>query len=460
MPSPVKTYDAIVVGSGCGMNIIEEALAHQKRVALVDKGPLGGTCPNLGCIPSKLLTNVADELMRAREAAVLGLEVEVKGADFRYVMERMRRKVQENVGDMRQGLLHNENLDLYEGVGRFVGEHTMEVDGTLIASDLIFIASGSRTLVPDIEGLAGVDYLTSDTLLQLQEKPESMVIVGGGFVAVEYAHFFAAMGTQVTMLEMSGALLPAEEPEITALLMAELRKRMAVHTNCRVEGVVQRNGGVVIAAADTQTGREREFAARTVLLAVGRRSNADLLEVKRAGIDTDQRDYIKVGDYMETNKKGVFAVGDAIGKYMFTHVGNAEAMVAANNAFHEERVKMDYTAAPHAVYSYPQIASVGLTERQARQQGRIMVGRASYTDVAKGDSMAEERGFAKAIVTYDEGRILGFHIIGPLAPIIIQEVVDAMESGGDMNIILSGMHIHPELPELIVHALGNVQEVE
>jgi mycothione reductase len=453
----MKKYDAIVIGSGCGMNIVEEALGHGLGVALVDKGPLGGTCANLGCIPSKMLIFAADRIAEIQEAKKLGIEAEVRNIDFGFIMERMRKFIRENQEHMRHGLSHAENLDFYEGEGRFVDDYTIEVNSERIKGNKIFIASGSRPLIPPIKGLDSVDFLTNETVLQLKERPESLTIIGGGYIAVEYGHFFASMGTKVTILEMADRLVLAEEPEISELLKKELSQRMDVYTGVQAEEVKGNGRSVTVIVNDLKAGRENEFTAQRILVAVGRRSNADLLAVEKTGVEVDKRGFIKVNEYLETTKKNIFAVGDANGQQMFTHVANGEAMLAAHNAIHGSKLKMDYSAAPHAVYSHPQIASVGLTEEAARKAHKVLVGKAKYSGVAQGEAMMEENGFAKAIVEPDARKILGFHIIGPYAPILIQEVIDVMASGGGIDQIQAGMHIHPAIPELIPTVLSNLE---
>lgn len=193
-------------------------------------------------------------------------------------------------------------------------------------------------------------------------------------------------------------------------------------------------------------------------MAVGRRSNADRLKVENTGVEVDERGFVRVNEYLEASKKKIYAVGDANGQQLFTHVANREAELAAHNALHGNSLKMDYGAAPHAVYSHPQIASVGLTEEDARRTHKVLVGKARYSDVAKGKAMMEENGFAKAIVDADTSKILGFHIIGPYAPIMIQEVINTMAAKGDIDHIEAGMHIHPALPELILRTLSNLEK--
>jgi dihydrolipoamide dehydrogenase len=273
---------------------------------------------------------------------------------------------------------------------------------------------------------------------------------------VEYGHFFAAMGTRVTILEMADRLVLAEELEISELLKKELSKRMDIYTGVQAEEVKKNGRGVTVIVNDLKAGRKKEFTAQRVLVAVGRRSNADLLKVENTGVEVDKRGFIKVNEYLETTRKNIFAVGDANGQQMFTHVANVEASLVADNAIHGNQLKMDYSAAPHAVYSHPLIASVGLTEEAARKAYKVLVGRAKYSDVAQGEAMMDENGFAKAIVEVDTGKILGFHIIGPYAPILIQEVISAMASGGGIDQIQTSMHIHPAITELIPRVLSNL----
>ena len=454
----MKSYEAIVIGSGSGMFIVEEALAHGLKVALVDKGPLGGTCPNLGCIPSKMLIFPADRIVEIQEARKLGVEAELVKVDFKAIMERMRKSVRENQRHMRQNLAQIKNLDFYEGEGHFSGDYTITVGGEELRGEKIFIVSGSRPFIPPIKGLEGTAYLTSETLLTLKERPASIIIMGGGYVGAEYGHFLAAMGTKVTILEMADRLVLAEEPEVSELLRKSLSQRMEVYLNTEASEVARGGDGVRVAVRDTKSGARKELTAQQIMVAVGRRSNADLLKVENTGVELDKRGFIKVNEYLETSRQNIFAVGDVNGKQMFTHVANREAVVAAHNALHDARLKMDYSAIPHAVYSHPQIAAVGLTEEQARAGHDILVARTRYFEVAKGVAMMETEGFAKAIVARDNRKILGFHIIGPYAPILVQEVINAMQSGGHIAEIDGGIHIHPALPELIPATLSNLEE--
>jgi mycothione reductase len=459
----MKEYDVVVIGSGAGLLVVQNAVTHGFSTALVDKGPLGGTCLNLGCIPSKMLIYPADRVMEVREAPKLGITAAVQGIDFAGIMGRMSETVARGESHVRKGIGLSDELQFYEGEGFFVDDKTIEIGGERIRGKKLIISSGARPSIPPITGIEKVDLLTNESLLALRKRPESMIVIGGGYIAAEYAHFFSAMGTDVTVVQRNARLVPDEEREISALLKRELMKRMKVLTDTEAIAIEKSGGEYHVKVREVSTGGEKELSARAVLAATGRTSNADILRVGNAGIETDGRNYITVNEYFETSQKDIWAFGDAIGKKMFRHAANREASIVFHNAFHGAKEKLDYTMVPHAVFSWPEIASVGLTEDEARQKYHIrdlLVGKASYSDVARGEAMREEEGFCKAIVKKDAGKILGFHIIGPHASILIQEVIVAMANDLSMWQLNEGIHIHPALSEVIIAALGNLDDPE
>jgi dihydrolipoamide dehydrogenase len=253
-------------------------------------------------------------------------------------------------------------------------------------------------------------------------------------------------------------LIPNTEPEISELLKKQFEKRMRIYLNTEVLEVKKQGNEIIAIGKNSLTGKEVTVTAEKILVAAGRKSNADLLKVENTGVKTDTRGYILVNEYLETSKKNIWAFGDAIGKAMFKHVANEEATIAWRNAVHDHKTKMDYHTIPYAVFTYPEIAAVGMTEEEAKKNNKILVGSARYSDVAKGGAMMEHDGFTKAIVDKETGKILGFHIIGPYAPMLIQEVINAMALGGDISLLAHGLHIHPALPELILRTLGNLSE--
>lgn len=457
----MKEYDYIVVGGGTsGLTVLFNALAQKARVALVEKGPLGGTCHNTGCAPSKMLVHHADVAVTVRNAADFGIQADISSIDFGAIMQGMRAYVSTSRTRIDEQIKGTEGPDFYPAQGRFIDEYAMEVDGQRIRGRRIFIASGSRDMTPPITGLDTVDYLTHSSLLNLSERPESMIIVGGGYTAVEYAHFFAAMGTDVVILQDKDRLVPHEEPDISDLLKKEMQKRMDVHTNTTAVEAGKDGSDCVVIGHNALTGARTAFRAARVLIAVGRESNADLLQVGNTGIETDGRGYITVDDYFETSKRNIWAVGDAVDKLMFTHSGDREAEIAWHNATRAEKRKMNFNAVPHAIYAYPRIAAVGMTEAQARERHDILVGTARYSDIVMGDILREEAGFAKIVVEKGSGTVLGCHIIGPHAPLLLQEVATVMARKGSVDDINAGLHIFPSLAELVPEAVGNLKEAE
>lgn len=454
----MKKFDVIVIGSGSGGEVVNSALSDGFSVAWVDKGPLGGTCLNVGCIPSKMLIYPADRIVEIQEAEKLGIKAEINDIDFAMIMNHMKEPIRESHEHMEKGLTNIKDFNYYKGEGHFISNYTLEVNDVEIRGEKIFIGSGARPLIPPIKGIKDVDYLTNETVLDLKKKPESLIIIGGGYIAVEFAHFFAAMKTKVTVLQRGNRLIKNSEPEISELLKKQMEKRMKVITNIEVLEIKKDENNITVVGRDKISGKELEFIAEKILIAAGRKSNADLLRVENTGVETDERGYIKVNEFLETSMKNIWAFGDAIGKYMFKHVANEEAILSWQNAVHDEKYPMDYSSVPYAVFTYPQIAAVGLSEKDARKNHQILVGEAKYSDVAKGEAMVELEGFSKAIVDKQNGKILGFHIIGPYSPILIQEVVNAMALGGKISFIGRGMHIHPALSELILRTFSNLKE--
>ena len=457
---PEKSYDVMVIGSGAGMAVVENAVQQGLRVALVDKGPAGGTCLNVGCIPSKMLVAVADRIMEIREAERFGIQARIESIDFEQVMKEMREAVIPDHQQIHQALRSEDRIDYYEGTGRFVARNELAVNNYRIRGEKIFIAAGSRPMIPEIPGLDRINYLTNETLLELTALPASMLIIGGGYIACEYGHFFSAMGTDVTIVQNRERLLPNEEPEISEILAFDLANRLAIHNDAEVAEVRPADGMIDAAIRNNKDGKTRSVRVEHVLVAAGRRSNADLLQVENAGIETGADGYIRTDDYLQTSQKGIWAFGDANGRQMFTHTANAEADIVWDNAMNGANESINYEAVPRAVFTYPPVGAVGLTAEQAEKVHEILVGTARYGDVAKGMALREDRGMAKVVLEKESLKLLGFHIIGPHAPILIQEVANAMAIGGQLGALFSGQHIHPALTELIPKAFGNLSEPE
>lgn len=455
----MERYDVMVIGTGSGMLVASAAVESGFRVAVVDFGPMGGTCVNRGCIPSKMLIYPADVAVLTREARKLGVNASVQSIDFQNIMGRMHHLVGEDSSNQAKAVEETPDMHWYKGVGEFTGDYTLRVGNEEVAASMIFIVSGTRVGVPAAKGIDKVPYLTSDSVLDLEQPPQSVIIIGGGYIGVEYAHFFSGIGIKTTLIQRPLRLLRKEEPEVSELLKLKMQERMDIFTGWEVIEAKQAGNGVTVVAKNTVDGTVREFRADTLMVATGRVSNADLLKPERTGVKLDERGFIKVNEYLETGKRGIWAFGDALGKYMFKHVANYEAGIAWHNATHDHRAKADYSAAPHAVFSEPQVASVGLGEAEAKQLGyKILVGFELYKDTAMGAAMRSPDGFVKVIVEQETGRILGGHMIGPQASALIQEIINAMNTTDrTYTSILHAMHIHPALPEVVQRAFGNLR---
>jgi mycothione reductase len=451
----MKDYDVIVIGAGVGLNATFKAVSSGLRVALIDKGTLGGTCLNWGCVPSKMLIFPADRIVEIREAEKLGIHAKITRIDFSAIMARMKRTIRLGRKYLVKAIIDSENLDFYNEPAYFVDEYTLQIKNQTVRGKKIFIGSGSRPSIPPIKGLENVDYLTNESILKVKKAPKSIIIVGGGYIASEYAHFFDAIGAKVTVLEMAERLMASEEPEISNLLKKELSRRMEILTSTTALEVNKNKYGSTVLIRMKNKSTE-EIMAEKIMIATGRKSNADFLKVENSGIETDSSNYVKVNDYLETNKRNIWAFGDAIGKQMFTHAGDKEVEIAWHNATSDKKIRMDFMSIPRAVFTHPQVASVGLTEAEAKKDYEILIGRAKYSDIVAGDTMVEKEGFAKAIVEKKTRKILGFHIIGPYASHIIQEVVNAVVNKNTVDYIANSMHTFPSLSELIPQALDNL----
>jgi dihydrolipoamide dehydrogenase len=463
----MKEYDLIAIGTGSAMSIVE-AMLHENpkmKVAVVDKDEPGGICLTRGCIPSKLLLYPAELVRTIESAEKFGVDADVRKVDFGKVIERMRSFIYKDINMIRRGLSHSENVDYYPTAAEFVSPYTLKVGDEIIKSKMIFLCTGSKPVVPPIKGLEKVKYHTSDTVLKMKRLPESLAIVGGGYIAAEYGHFFSAMGSKVTIIGRNPQFLPREEPEVSALAKRELEKHMTILTNHEVQEVEETaDGKKRLVAVDRKTGEKAVITAGEMLIATGRGPNTDILHPKRGGIKTDKRGWIVVNEYLETSQPNVWAFGDANGKYPFKHVANYEARVVYYNAVLNMKVKVDYHAVPHAVFTYPEIASVGLGEKEAVEAyggDKVLIGFQRFQDTAKGEAMGVEDCFVKVIVERESMRILGAHIIGPYASVLIQEIITLMyTSERSAEPIMRGMHIHPALIEVVERAFFSLMPLE
>ncbi len=452
-----ETFDVLVIGGGSGLTATYHAEAAGRSVALIEPGPLGGTCVNRGCIPTKTLIQSAEAMETIRSAGELGIHVDVSkvDVDFPEVMKRMRDMRKENVSHSDSWIEGSDRITLFRQRARFVGDRTVELDdGTRISADHVFICTGARPLIPPIEGLDEVSYLTNREVLDdLNHLPGHLAVLGGGYIGLELGHFFAALGTEVTVIEAKSCLL-REDDDVSQAVTKSVRQWATLHNGARAQAV--REDGDQIVVEVTKDDETSEVHADELLVATGRRPNTEDLDLAATGVETDDRGWIVVDDHLATTAEGIYAYGDVIGQGMFKHTSSFEGQVAWANSQGDDQV-MDYTNNPHAIFTEPQVGSVGLTETQAEERGLdVRIHTLGYDATAKGGIVrAADNTFAKAIVENGTDRILGFHIVGPQAADLIHEVVVAMGCGdGTVDTITDAIHVHPTLSEL-VHTVFN-----
>lgn len=462
----MKEYDVIAIGSGSSMNIVSAMLREPGiKAAVIEKNEPGGICLTRGCIPTKILVYPAELVRMVRDLGKFGIDAPLKKVDFGKIMQRMRDHIRPDIEGIRKGLASSENIDYFPVAAEFTGPHTLRVGDETITSKLIFLCIGSEIKIPPIKGLDSVGYHTSDTVLEMTKLPDSLAIVGGGYIAAEYGHFFSAMGSKVTIVGRNPQFLPQEEPEVSELAKKDMGKHMTIITNHEVLEVEKTmSGKKKVVAKDRASGKTVAVAADEILVAAGRSPNTDILHPERSGVEVDERGWIRVDDRLETSQAGIWAFGDATGKHLFKHVANYESLVVYQNAILGRDVKADYHAVPHAVFTHPEIAGVGMREADAIEaygKDNIAIGFQRYEDTAKGQAMGVKDYFVKVIVERETGRILGAHIIGPQASVLIQEIINLMYTpSGSWAPLRAAMHIHPGLSEVVDRAFQRLMPVD
>ena len=458
----VEHYDIIAFGTGSAMNIVSQlySMGHRPRVAVIENNMVGGICLTRGCIPSKLILYPAVMVRRILESRKLGLDVQIKSIDFTGIMERAYQTIYRESKEIEQSLKEHPLIDLYQVDGTFVGDYTVDVGGREIEAETILLCTGSKPRIINVPGLEEVKYYTNENFFrEMRKLPKKFVVIGGSYVGVELGFFMAMMGSKVTIIEMLPRILPTEEPEISELFMRDLSRYMDILVKHKFVEVRKNGERTIVVAENMDTGDNVEIEADAILLAVGRESYSDTTKPEKTGVKTDPKGWIIVDEYMRTSKEGIWACGDATGKLMFKHKANYESQLVFYNAFMGEHIKADYHAVPHALFTEPEVAAVGMTEEEAAKKHDILVGYHRYEDTAKGEAMMVKDYFVKVILEKDTYRILGAHIVGPEASILIQEIVNLMYTRDQTAApIYNGMHIHPALSEVVERAFYHLHE--
>jgi mycothione reductase len=458
----VTHYDVVIIGTGSGNTIVNRRFADQK-VAIVERGTFGGTCLNVGCIPTKMFVHTADLAATPSISSRYGVDEELVGVRWRAIRDRIFGRIDPiaaSGSEYRHHHADNANVTVYDGTGRFTGVKELTVDGkdgttSAITGDQFVLATGSRPIVPFIPGLEEVGYHTSNTIMRLDELPRRLGIIGSGFVAAEFAHVFASYGVEVTLIARSESLMRHEDADIAERFTEIAQSKYDVRLEHDTVRAVRRDDGAIALETLSPKGVD-EIVVDEVLVAVGRTPNSDTMNLEATGVEVDAEGRVVVDEYQQTTVEGIYALGDVTSPHQLKHVANHEARVVKHNLLNaSDRIKSDHRFVPHAVFSSPQIAAVGLTEEEAQDRGiPYVVGRQQYADIAYGWAMEDTTGFAKILADPETRQIIGCHIIGPQASSVIQPVIQAMSFGLDAHSMARDQYwIHPAMSELIENAL-------
>jgi dihydrolipoamide dehydrogenase len=443
-----QSYDITVIGGGVGgYTAALRAAGLGASVALVESGSIGGTCLNIGCIPTKALLESCRLARTAAKAGVFGVSLGEVGTLPQEMVNRSRSIVQTLTKGV-EDQLKRAGVTIMKGTGRLVSSDTIEVEAqaehiTLAAKSIVIATGSSWISLPGIE-IDGTRVITSDHALTLEHIPDDLVIVGGGAIGCEFAEIYSSLGARVTIIEMMPQILPTEDAELAKRLEAALkRKGIKVMIGSKVAGIDKDESGVRVRVEGGQT-----IEAGQVLMGIGRVPNVEGLGLEEAGVRLAGKS-IETDDGMRTNVPGIFAVGDVTGKWLLAHVALAQGVVAGRNACGGSSV-MDYTAVPRCVYTDPELAAVGFTEAEAEAEGiKVKIHRVRLGQVGRALTLGETFGLAKIIIEEGTGRIAGFHVLGPHASELLSEVSLAIRKGITINEVAEVIHPHPTLSELV-----------
>jgi pyruvate/2-oxoglutarate dehydrogenase complex dihydrolipoamide dehydrogenase (E3) component len=453
-------FDAIVIGSGQAGNPLSHRLVdHGWKVALVEKSQLGGTCINTGCTPTKTLVASAQVAFYARNASRWGVRTSDVSVDLPAVVARKNAVVQRFRGGQQRNVDKRPDLRLFRGQARFLGSQKLQVGGEVIESSRIFINAGTRPDPPRLDGLDLAGYLTNESLMELQQLPEHLIVLGGGYIGLEFGQMFSRFGSRVTLVHRGNQLLPHEDFDVAQ----ELRKVLeAEGIDIRLNAApvrAQRQGDRIAVTVAVQ-GQEQIVYGSHILAATGRRPNSDTLDLQNAGVEVDSHGYIKVNDRLETNVPGIWALGDIKGGPAFTHISYNDFQVVYANLIEGKDLSIRDRYLPYSLFTDPQLGRVGLTEKEARASGRnLKIGTYPMSYVARAIERDETAGFMKLIVDAANDKILGAAILGIEGGELVQILGALMLAGAPYTVLKGAVYIHPTLAEGFFGLMEAVQPV-
>ncbi len=453
-------YNLVVIGAGsAGLVSAYIAAAVKAKVALIEKHKMGGDCLNTGCVPSKALIRSAKMLNYAKRAQDFGFNKATVEFDFATVMQRVQNVIQQVEPHDSVERYTKLGVDCYEGEARILSPYEIQINGKTLTTNNIIVATGARPFVPPIDGLEQVDFLTSDSVWKLREQPQRLLVLGGGPIGSELAQAFHRLGSQVTIVERSASVLSREDGDISQRVMQSFRDDgIKVLANHQAERFVVNGGQKSLLCTHKQTGGTVGVEFDRVLIALGRRANVSGFGLEELGVHIADKGTVEVDQFLRTNYDNIYACGDVAGPYQFTHTASHQAWYAAVNALFSpyKKFKANYSAIPWATFTDPEVARVGLSEKDAQQQGiPYEVTTYDIDDLDRAIADSENHGVVKVLTVPGKDKLLGVTIVGTHASDIIAEYVLAMTHGIGLNKILSTIHIYPTLAEANKYAAGN-----
>ncbi|WP_048152357.1 mercury(II) reductase [Palaeococcus ferrophilus] len=443
-------YDFVIIGGGAaGFAAALKADELGVRTLMVNRGPIGGTCVNVGCVPTKYLLSAFELKRKALFSPYPGMEFSIEKFDFAELMEGKERLVRKLRKEKYEKVIEGlENVDYVDGSARFTSRDTVNVDGKRFRFKKALIATGSKARIIPLKGLEAVRerVLTHVEALNLREVPDSVIVIGGRAQALEFAQVFARAGSKVTLLQRSIRIMPDAEPELALELEEILGEEVEIHTLAAPRALKRGGDGVVLEA--TVDGEARTFEGEYIFFATGRVPNTAGLGLENLGVRTDERGFIAVDETMRAGGN-VYAAGDVVGEPMLETVAAREGFVAASNALGAGPVEMDYSVVPKVVFTDPQLASVGLTDREASKARRCLCNTVEFSSVPKARILGEERGLIKMVVDNETERILGVHILAHNAAEMIHEAAMIVRNNMTLDDVIETLHVFPTMSEAI-----------
>lgn len=450
----MRTYDVIIIGSGQAGNPLARKMAKAgKKVAIIEKRLVGGTCINDGCTPTKAMVASARAAYLAGRCNNLGIHIDGYRVDMPQIKKRRDAIVERSRSGNEKSLSEDPNIDLLMGEATFTGHKTVSVKLNAggeeqLTAELVFVNAGTKPVIPEIEGLQEVGYLTSTTILDLDEVPEHILIIGGNYIAMEFGQMFRRFGSQITLLERGERIMSHEDDDVTHELQKILEEEgMAIHSKSQALAFKKDGNGKIWATVDIN-GRQDEIYCSHVLIAAGRIPQTDALNLAATGVEMDEKGYIKVDGQLQTNVPGIYALGDVNGGPAFTHIAYNDFTIIYRNLIEGANLSTHGRPLPYCVFTDPQLGRIGLTEKQAREQGyNIEVALLKMENVARAVEVGETRGLMKAVVNADTKEILGAAILGEEGGEIMSVLQMAMEGGITYDKIRYYVFAHPTYSE-------------